>query len=62
MKLSESYNQKLQDIDAKLSILDEILKQHNKCFEQNSKVWGYLGDLINLEMKIDDVISYTNMW
>ena len=62
MKLHESYYRKLREINNKLTILAEILKQHSKCFESNPNVGGYLGDLINLEMKIDDVISYTNMW
>jgi len=30
-------------------------------FEKNTNNWGYLGDLMNLDNKLDEVIQFTGM-
>ena len=61
MDLKTKYEYKSRDVEQKLSMLKKIVKKHNGCFQRNSNNWGYLGDLINLDNKLDELIYFTRM-
>ena len=61
MDLKEKYYTKSREIEQKLSKMKVIIKKHKLHFEKNSTNWGYLGDLINLENKLDEMINFTGM-
>ena len=61
MELKMKYEYKSREVEQKLSKLKRIVKKHNRYFEKNSNNWGYLGDLINLDNKLDELIHFTRM-
>lgn len=61
MDLQTTYAHKSKEVEQKLSRLKKIVKKHSRCFEKNANIWGYLGDLINLDNKLDEVIHFTRM-
>jgi len=61
MDLQTQYNYQRKEIEQKLSKLKVIIKKHQCHFEKNSNNWGYLGDLINLNNRLDDLIHFTKM-
>ncbi len=61
MDLQTTYAQKSKEVEQKLSQLKKIVKKHSRCFEKNANNWGYLGDLINLDNRLDEVIHFTRM-
>ena len=61
MDLKTKYEYKSMEVGQKITKLKKILKKHNRYFERNPKNWGYLGDLINLDNKLDELIHFTRM-
>jgi len=61
MDLQTQYNYQRKEVEQKLSMLKVIIKKHQGHFEKNSNNWGYLGDLINLNNRLDDLIHFTKM-
>lgn len=61
MDLKIKYEYRSREVEQKLNRLKKIVKKHNRCFERNSNNWGYLGDLINLDNKLDELIHFTRM-
>ena len=61
MDLQTIYAHKSKEVEHKLSHLKKIVKKHNRCFEKNASNWGYLGDLINLDNRLEEVIHFTGM-
>lgn len=58
MDLKTKYETKSKEIEQKLSKMKVIIKKHKRQFEKNSTNWGYLGDLIYLEDKLDEMINF----
>jgi hypothetical protein len=61
MDLKAQYNYRSKEIEQKLSMLKAIIKKHKRLYEKNANNWGYLGDLINLDNRLDDLIHFTKM-
>ncbi len=61
LELQNRYYQKSKDVEKKLQRLKRVLRKHRQYFDKNSYNWGYLGDLINLENRLDDVINFTGL-
>lgn len=61
MNLQAKYIHQSREVEQKLSRLKKILKKHNRCFAKNVNNWGYLGDLINLDNRLDEIIHFTRM-
>ena len=59
MDIKSRYYYKSKEVEQKLIKLKKIIKKHNQVFDKNSQNIGFLGDLINLENKLDEVIHFT---
>ena len=59
MELRIRYDQQSNEVIRKIERLKKIIKQHKKHFEKEPCNWGYLGDLINLENRLDDILHFT---
>ena len=59
MDIKSRYYYKSKEVEQKLIKLKKIIKKHNQVFDKNSQNIGFLGDLINLENRLDEVIIFT---
>jgi hypothetical protein len=60
MDLKTIYNYKSNEIERKLSTIRKVVRNHNQVYDKNSQKIGFLGDLINLENRLDEVLDFTN--
>ena len=61
MDIKSRYYYKSKEVEQKLIKLKKIIKKHNQVFDKNSQNIGFLGDLINLENRLDEVLHFTSM-
>ncbi len=61
MDLKTRYYYKSNEIEKKLTTLRKVVRKHNQVFNKNSQNIGFLGDLINLENRLDEVLHFTSM-
>ena len=61
MDIKTRYYYKSKEVEQKLIKLKKIIRKHNQVFDKNSQNIGFLGDLINLENRLDEVIIFTSM-
>ena len=61
MDIKSRYYYKSKEVEQKLIKLKKIIKKHNQVFDKNSQNIGFLGDLINLNNRLDEVIHFTSM-
>ena len=59
MDLKTRYYYKSNEIEKKLTTLRKVVRKHNQVFNKNSQNIGFLGDLINLENRLDEVLHFT---
>ena len=55
MKLQEKYNQKQEEIRHQLLILMDKMDKHQKGQTQDSRNWGYFGDLEFVNDKLTEI-------
>jgi len=55
------YNEKIDEVDVKIKLLQQIVIKHNTDFKMNSNNWGYVGDVSYINDKLDDIISFFNL-
>ena len=60
MDIKSRYYYKSKEVEQKLIKLKKIIKKHNQVFDKNSQNIGFLGDLINLNNRLDEVLHFTN--
>ena len=61
MDIKTRYYYKSKEVEQNLIKLKKIIRKHNQVFDKNSQNIGFLGDLINLENRLDEVIIFTSM-
>ena len=61
MDIKSRYYYKSKEVEQKLIKLKKVIKKHNQVFDKNSQNIGFLGDLINLENRLDEVLHFTSM-
>ncbi len=59
MDIKSRYYYKSKEVEQKLIKLKKIIKKHNQVFDKNSQNIGFLGDLINLNNRLDEVLHFT---
>ncbi len=52
------YNENREEIEKLLLILKEKLEEHNSKFQENTKNWGYVGDLSYIKEKLEEVSRF----
>ena len=61
MDIKTRYYYKSKEVEQKLIKLKRIIRKHNQVFDKNSQNPRYLGDLINLDNRLDEVLHFTRM-
>ena len=59
MDIKTIYYYKSNKIEKKLTTLRKVVRKHNQVFNKNSQNIGFLGDLINLEKRLYEVLHFT---
>jgi hypothetical protein len=59
MDIKTRYYYKSKEVEQKLIKLKRIIRKHNQVFDKNSQNPRYLGDLINLDNRLDEVLHFT---
>jgi hypothetical protein len=58
MDIQIKYTKNFEEIDERMKLLKEKLKDHKKRFKNNGRNWGYVGDLSYINEKLGEVLTF----
>ena len=58
MDIKKRYTKNSEEIEEKIKLLKEKLKNHKKGFKNNGTNWGYVGDLSYINEKLGEVLTF----
>jgi hypothetical protein len=57
MEINKKYTKNSEEIEEKIKLLREKLKNHKKRFKSDDRDWGYVGDLSYINEKLEEVVT-----